>query len=340
MISAPGVVSLVPAMAKPCAHAPGAESRRRLAGRSAAGMSAALVSVVTRRAATKRIPGLLRRILDCSDGFALLPNARPLRVAGESLGLVLPQAAKQLQRFPEVFEVTETSVELLAGNSVETRSEAVAAVLQQLREEDAVPMLRGWRDEAWPVKGSFHQPPALVIERAAGPFFGVPGFGCHINGIVEDKLWVAKRAQSKPTYPGHLDHLVAGGLSEGELPRENVIRECWEEARVPKEVASRASPAGVVSYVSEDETGWGIKRDVLFCYDLMLPADFEPTAGDGEVESFHLMGVDEVVASLVSEEARWKPNVALVIIDMLVRRGFLTPEEDGYVELVHALRRG
>ena len=25
-------------------------------------------------------------------------------------------------------------------------------------------------------------------------------------------------------------------------------------------------------------------------YDLLLPEDFEPSAGDGEVESFHLMG--------------------------------------------------
>eukprot|EP00434_Breviolum_minutum_P021433 symbB.v1.2.018913.t1/scaffold1524.1/size149785/2 len=224
---------------------------------------------------------------------------------------------------------------------METRSEAVASVLQELRNEDKVPMLRGWRDEAWPVKATFHSDPALVIERAAGSFFGVRGFGCHINGLVESEgktmLWVAKRAQSKPTYPGCLDHLVAGGLSHGELPRENVIRECWEEARVPKEVAAEASPAGVVSYVQMDETGWGIKRDVLFCYDLLVPGDFEPIAGDGEVESFQLMSLDAVIDSLASPDStkKWKPNVALVIIDMLVRRGYVTPEEAGYVELVY-----
>ena len=51
-------------------------------------------------------------------------------------------------------------------------------------------------------------------ERSAGPFFGVRGYGCHVNGLVEVesglKLWVATRSRLKPTYPGCLDHVVAG----------------------------------------------------------------------------------------------------------------------------------
>ena len=45
-----------------------------------------------------------------------------------------------------------------------------------------------------------------------------------------------------------------GWMEPGSFPGSR-IRECWEEARVPSEMASRASPAGVVSYVQEDETG-------------------------------------------------------------------------------------
>lgn len=37
-----------------------------------------------------------------------------------------------------------------------------------------------------------------------------------MNGYVERDgqkfLWIGKRSQMKPTYPGMLDHLVAGGL--------------------------------------------------------------------------------------------------------------------------------
>lgn len=60
----------------------------------------------------------------------------------------------------------------------------------------------------------------------------------------------------------------------GLSPHENVIKECGEEASIPRELAQRAVPAGAVSYSSEQAEG--LKRDVLFCYDLELPQDFVP----------------------------------------------------------------
>jgi len=40
-------------------------------------------------------------------------------------------------------------------------------------------------------------------------------YGVHINGFVETdaglELWVARRSKDKPTWPGKLDHIVAGG---------------------------------------------------------------------------------------------------------------------------------
>lgn len=63
--------------------------------------------------------------------------------------------------------------------------------------------------------------------------------------------------------------------------RDNVVKECWEEAGVPEHLAAQARPTGFVSYVSF--TDEGLKPDVLFCYDLELPADFMPQPQDGEV---------------------------------------------------------
>ena len=60
----------------------------------------------------------------------------------------------------------------------------------------------------------------------------------------------------------------------GLSPQENVIKECEEEASIPRELAQLAVPAGAVSYCSEQTEG--LKRDVLFCYDLELPQDFVP----------------------------------------------------------------
>ena len=60
----------------------------------------------------------------------------------------------------------------------------------------------------------------------------------------------------------------------GLSPQANVIKECGEEASISEELASRAVPVGVVSY--EDLQPEGLKRGVLFCYDLELPEDFVP----------------------------------------------------------------
>jgi len=298
------------------------------------------------------IEGLLRRVRACNDGAELASQAVPFIIPGAGpVGVILPKAAHELARFPNIFRVTSSAVELVDGeSSVEKRSGAVNDVLQELRESGRIPMLQGWRDEKWPVKADFDAPAELVIERAAGPLFGVRGFGCHVNGLVLDKeegtgkiksssLWVAKRAMTKPTYPGKLDHIVAGGLSHGENPADNVIRESAEEASIPMELARAALPAGIVQYCQVDETGWGVKRDVLFCYDLELPSGFDPVAGDGEVQAFELWDIDRVLQSLSVENDEWKPNVAVVIIDMLVRRGLLSPDQPGYVELIRSLRQ-
>lgn len=55
---------------------------------------------------------------------------------------------------------------------------------------------------------------------------------------------------------------------------ENVVKECEEEASIPPELAVHAKPVGAVSYTSLQPAG--LKRDVLFCFDLELPVDFVP----------------------------------------------------------------
>ena len=83
--------------------------------------------------------------------------------------------------------------------------------------------------------------------------------------VVSGKL-LRPQCAHKPSLTSVQPH----GLS----PQENVIKECQEEASIPRELAQLAVPAGAVSYCSEQAEG--LKRDVLFCYDLELPQDFVP----------------------------------------------------------------
>lgn len=266
-----------------------------------------------------------------------LAGFRRFRVAGRPVGWIAPPLAARLARFADRFTVTEASVDLADGlGDFAARSAAMAEVVAALAEEGAVPPLRG---EPYPVATAFHAAPLLQIDRAAVPRFGIRAYGIHVNGFVgggaEMRLWVGRRSQSKPTAPGKLDHIVAGGQPIGLGLRENLLKECREEADIPAALAGRAVPVGAVSYLMRNEEG--IRSDVLFAYDLALPADFVPRNTDGEIDGFWLWPVAEVMRR-IDETEDFKFNVALVVIDFLVRHGFLAPEHPDYLAILAGLR--
>src|SRR3546814_14107452 len=108
------------------------------------------------------------------------------------------------------------------------------------------------------------------MERAGIAAFGVRAYGVHVNGYVETrpgsndglKLWVGRRSRSKPTGPGKLDHLVAGGQPIGIGLMDNVVKECAEEAAIDAALVSTARPAGFASYVLRSEERRGGNRSV------------------------------------------------------------------------------
>lgn len=267
---------------------------------------------------------------------------RPFVVAGQAVGRIDEGFASLLADHAPTFAVSDRAVELdPALGDFESRSAAVAAVLEKLREAGEVP---GWRDEPYPVVRTWGDPPLLQVERASVPRFGVRGFGVHLNGIVEGsgsespedlEMWVGRRALTKPTGPGKLDHIAAGGQPHGIGIQENMIKECEEEAAIPRALAERLQPVGIVSY--RCARAEGLRDDVLFCFDLALPSDFEPRNTDGEVDAFYRWPITEVMR-VIRETEDFKFNCALVVIDFLVRRGIMQPDDPEYSAILQGLR--
>ena len=281
---------------------------------------------------------LLERVNACNT--AARQRWLPLVVDQCTVGAVSASDAALLCKEKGVFEVVDDQVRLCAeveAADAGARTSAVAGVTEALRESGAV---SGWRDELVPVCAGFGEEPKFLVERAAYPLLGTAGYGVHMNGFVradKTRLWVGRRAASKQTWPGLLDHLVAGHVSHGLTPSETVVKEAGEEAGIAPELARRAVPVGAVSYRGVDEEG-RLKNDCLFCFDLELPPDFDPVPVDGEVEAFYLWDLDLVVDKMIAGD--FKPNVVLVIVDFLIRHGHLSPEQPGYLDLVAALRQG
>jgi 8-oxo-dGTP pyrophosphatase MutT (NUDIX family) len=262
----------------------------------------------------------------------------PFHVGPDRVGWVRRELAERLIRFDDVFAVEPERVSLLLGlGDFESRSEAMARVLDALVADGTLSQLRG---EDYPVMTSWGQPPLLKIDRAAVEFFGVKSFGIHVNGFVRRAdgihLWVGKRATDRKIAPGKLDNLVAGGQPIGLTLDENLVKEAHEEAGLSAEAARRAVPVGIVSYLMESPAG--LKPDTLFLYDLEVAEDFVPRNTDGEVEHFMLWSLDEV-AQRVRDTEDFKFNVNLVIVDFLIRHGYLKPEDADYPDLAIGLRR-
>jgi len=226
------------------------------------------------------------------------------------------------------------------ANDEKTLTAAFAKLAAHTFEEG---LLRTWVGESFPVKASVEEPTRFVMERTLTAPLGCLTFGVHLNGFVRTEngieLWIAKRAKNKPTFPGLLDNMVGGGQPAGMGLLENLIKECEEEAGIPESLASQSIATGTVSYCHSD--GRGLKRDVLYCFDLELPVDFNPVCQDGEVESFQRLPIAEVLQIIEHSDA-FKYNCNLVIIDFAIRHGILngdnTPQYSSLCERRNQLR--
>ncbi len=182
-----------------------------------------------------------------------------------------------------------------------------------------------FRREDFDVRATPDGPVLTVLDRGALPDFGVIGVGAHLNGLVARPdglyLWVAKRAADKKLDPGKLDHLVAGGVPAGLTPFETLLKEAEEEAALPPDMTAGATHTGTFSYAMERPEG--LRRDIIQAYDLLLPDSFTPRPADGEVESFTLLPLPEIL-DILSRTDDFKFNVALVLIDLLIRKSVIT----------------
>lgn len=271
------------------------------------------------------------------------------------IGYVLSRVYDQLLqvdpsiRGPMTSDAASRTLTLFREGTCEERTARVAALAAHWRENDTFKILRKWRNELWPVYGRNGEL-LFSMERSALGLLGAMRYGVHMTAYVKDdsapfglKMWVAKRAMNKPTFPGMLDNTAAGGLMTGEDPFECIIREADEEASLPDEVVrSRATHPGIVTYIyitDEAKVGEGgfIYPECQWVYDLELPLDVIPQPKDGEAEGFYLKTLDEVREDL--KQGRFKANCALVAIDFLDRRGVLKGDEEGQGALEEIRRR-
>ena len=208
-----------------------------------------------------------------------------LIAGGRQIGWLQPELAARLSAWPAVFNSSSEKVVLL-------KPAELPPIVEQLAQEGFIP---GWRNERYRIADLFE------IERAAARPFGLTPHAVHVNGIVGNHMWLARRAGDKAIDPGMLDNLVGGGVTAGLSIEEVLVKEAWEEAGIPAELARSARRGGTASILREVPEG--VQSETVHVYDLDLPADFEPKNQDGEVSEFLLLRFERVLENRLTHEA-------------------------------------
>jgi 8-oxo-dGTP pyrophosphatase MutT (NUDIX family) len=176
------------------------------------------------------------------------------------------------------------------------------------------------------------------MERAASRYFGIMGYGAHLNGFTRRggraHAWIARRSADKPVDPGKLDNLVGGRIAAGMSVDETLRKEAWEEAGIAPGLLAGLNCISAVRV--EYSVPEGLHREVLFVHDLWLPEDFTPTNQDGEVSEIRSIAVEELPQELLGGD--FTLDAGVVMIDGLLRLGAVLPEDSQYLDLLRLMK--
>lgn len=238
-------------------------------------------------------------------------------------GSVAERDLPALGHWAEVFEATPEA--LRCHLPAEQRTAQLASINRTLH---AAGRIRAWRDEPYPLLSDAGELLA-VIERASARFWGALTFGAHCNGYVAgpdgrpSQLWVARRADNKPTDPGMLDNMIGCGVPHGQTPRQALVREAWEEAGLLPPQLHGLRAGSVLRIACDIREGW--QHEWLYAFDLALPAGLTPVNQDGEVAEHRLWPLPEALAAAAS--GRMTLDASLATLDFALRHNLLPTEE-------------
>lgn len=254
----------------------------------------------------------------------------PLLVAGQAVGSVEDGVLGQigLQRLLDKrFKLSKEEWNGAAAWHLGTAEVAGAApaapasVTEALNALAAALRLQGtcgpWRNEQLAVPNAAG---AVIgtVERGAVRVLGIATRAVHLVGLAPDgRMWLQKRAQTKPNNPGMWDTLMGGMVSAADSLAQALARETWEEAGLRVDHLQALQHGGHVDFghPSREGGGAGYMRERIDWYRAVVPLGVEPVNQDGEVECFELLPLDAVRARMA--EGAFTLEAALVIAGFL-----------------------
>ncbi|OHE99690.1 thiamine pyrophosphokinase [Colletotrichum orchidophilum] len=290
-------------------------------------------------------------------GIVSFQNAQHLRQMEQRLDrwLAFPQSSEGLNRIqlkPDHLKTTETFINAFMAIREVLTSEGSGLAKQNLGE---------YGNEMWPLYGADIETGFLC---GLAPVFGIVTTGVHLNIYKRNgddpkdfRIWVARRSDSKPTFPGKYDQCAAGGyqfqlrsegLVYGEVHDTSAFkclqREVKEEikAGLPRGWDNSVKEASAIQFADVRDKRWGNTHlhvpelGVKVTYDLELWQDCKFVGNPEEVKNVEVKTVGQIVDLLLRDE--FKPNSALVMVDFLIRHDCLKDSPHASTEQIQKMQ--
>ncbi|WP_298213263.1 NUDIX domain-containing protein [Acidovorax sp.] len=262
--------------------------------------------------------------LAAARAAAQQPPAQPrqaLLVAGQVVGSVVEGFLNQIdlqrlmdKRYKLSNQEHSGAMTWCLDVPADAATDALNTLAAALREAD---LCGPWRDEQLAVCNPEGERVGTV-ERGAVRVLGVATRAVHLVGLAPDgRMWVQKRAMSKPTNPGLWDTLMGGMVSAADTLPEALARETWEEAGLKVDALHGVRHGGHVDFsrTSREGGGAGHMRERIDWFCAQVPEGMEPANQDGEVERFELLTLDTVRQRVA--QGQFTPEAGLVIAGFL-----------------------
>lgn len=241
----------------------------------------------------------------------------------------------------------------LEGRDESSRSRLVAATMFYLRHSNQFTAF------SWPSRRQKTFRPVFgprnkllfSVEAAAAPLLGVTRYGVslviygYVAGSNVRGVWISIPDASNLN--ANLGSTLSESLRVWEEPNQAVCRLAYRDANIPQGIIRNFGRAcGTVScfryheLAAEGEERLFVQPEVEYVYQLEATAAgrLVPMFGEGKVQLFTLFDVEHLRLGLAL--GWFRPRSALVLLDFLIRHGFLNEaNEADYAEISYRLHR-
>ena len=265
----------------------------------------------------------------------------PVYVEHEQIGWTKKDFAKLMGSFDFAWIFSEDRLTLNpALNGFEKISETVHDVFLEISAQGYFPIKPDYSsmggDDWLPVGQERWTNPLFQVHRFYGACIGIRRESVMLHAYEDDKMWLAVRGAGVDDSVGCYDMIVSGCMTIGQTTHDALLHEGEEECGLTDDVMHAVKRGAELHTMYHNSAGF-IQDEIFHVFDINTKNGFVPqVVKKMEVDHFELLPMDEVIR-LVEKTDRVKAQISYILVDFLIRYGYLKSDMPAYEQIMEEL---